>query len=118
MNDYQFPIEAGHIMMFARAIGETNPAYFEASRFGRNSRTTNVCPGRRSVQPQLRASSSTWPTVVRDRRHIDHDAKVRFGLTAPQRWQPQERGAPCRTAFRVPPAGAGGRYPLRRDTTR
>ena len=35
MNDYQFPIEAGHIMMFARAIGETNPAYFEASRFGR-----------------------------------------------------------------------------------
>jgi len=25
----RFPIEAGHIMLFARAIGDTNPAYFD-----------------------------------------------------------------------------------------
>ena len=35
MSEYRIPIEAGHIMMFARSIGETNPAYFETSRFGR-----------------------------------------------------------------------------------
>ena len=43
MSDYQFPIEAGHIMMFARAIGETNPAYFEASRFGKFSHRQPLC---------------------------------------------------------------------------
>ncbi len=26
----QFPIEAGHVMMFARAIGDFNPVYFDA----------------------------------------------------------------------------------------
>lgn len=29
MSTVRFPIEAGHIMMFARAIGETNPVYFD-----------------------------------------------------------------------------------------
>lgn len=27
MTDFRFPVEAGHIMMFARALGETNPIY-------------------------------------------------------------------------------------------
>ena len=27
---YKFPIEAGHIMMFARAIGDDNPIYYDA----------------------------------------------------------------------------------------
>ena len=26
-----FPIEAGHIMLFARSIGDTNPIYHDAS---------------------------------------------------------------------------------------
>jgi acyl dehydratase len=30
MADYTFPIEAGHIMMFARAIGDPNPVYSDA----------------------------------------------------------------------------------------
>src|SRR6478609_5252937 len=31
MADIQrFPVEAGHIMLFARAIGDTNPAYYGA----------------------------------------------------------------------------------------
>jgi hypothetical protein len=32
MSTERFPIEAGHIMCFARAIGDFNPAYFEAMR--------------------------------------------------------------------------------------
>jgi hypothetical protein len=28
--DERFPVEASHIMMFARSIGETNPIYFDA----------------------------------------------------------------------------------------
>jgi acyl dehydratase len=28
----RFPVEAGHVMMFARAIGDTNPVYVDASR--------------------------------------------------------------------------------------
>jgi hypothetical protein len=28
----RFPIEAGHIMMFARAIGDTNPIYYDPER--------------------------------------------------------------------------------------
>ena len=27
-----FPVEASHIMMFARALGETNPVYFDAEK--------------------------------------------------------------------------------------
>jgi hypothetical protein len=30
MTTSRFPIEAGHIMMFARAIGDENPIYFDA----------------------------------------------------------------------------------------
>jgi acyl-CoA thioesterase FadM len=29
---YEFPIEAGHIMLFARAIGDANPIYSDAER--------------------------------------------------------------------------------------
>jgi acyl dehydratase len=31
MTASQFPIEAGHIMMFARAIGDHNPIYYDAA---------------------------------------------------------------------------------------
>ena len=27
----RFPIEAGHVMTFARAIGDSNPAYFDGA---------------------------------------------------------------------------------------
>ncbi len=30
MSKITFPVEASHIMMFARAVGETNPAYLDA----------------------------------------------------------------------------------------
>lgn len=32
MSTITFPVEASHIMMFARAVGETNPVYFDADK--------------------------------------------------------------------------------------
>ena len=29
MSDWNFPVEAGHIMMFARSIGDPNPVYYD-----------------------------------------------------------------------------------------
>ena len=29
MSEYKFPVEATHIMMFARSVGETNPIYYD-----------------------------------------------------------------------------------------
>ena len=29
MSEYKFPVEAGHIMMFARGVGDTNRIYFD-----------------------------------------------------------------------------------------
>lgn len=34
MTSIRFPVEAGHIMMFARAIGDPNPVYYEESASG------------------------------------------------------------------------------------
>jgi N-terminal half of MaoC dehydratase len=31
MTSYEFPIEAGHILMFARAVGDPNPIYADAN---------------------------------------------------------------------------------------
>jgi hypothetical protein len=30
MAEWSFPVEAGHIMMFARAVGDPNPVYYDA----------------------------------------------------------------------------------------
>jgi hypothetical protein len=32
MSVQRFPVEAGHIMLFARAIGDPNPIYYDAER--------------------------------------------------------------------------------------
>jgi len=32
MAKWNFPIEAGHIMMFARAVGDPNPVYYDAEK--------------------------------------------------------------------------------------
>ena len=34
MTAERFPIEAGHIMAFARAIGDDNPVYYDAEYAG------------------------------------------------------------------------------------
>jgi hypothetical protein len=52
----RFPVEGAHIMMFARAIGDTNPAY------------QGALSGERSVAP---------PTFVWAGEHFDPDSVVR-----------------------------------------
>ena len=44
-----FPVEAGHIMMFARAVGDANKIYYDEAyakpRKLVDHRSTNVCAG-------------------------------------------------------------------------
>jgi MaoC dehydratase-like protein len=56
---YEFPVEAGHIMLFARAIGDPNPAY---------------AAGPRSVAP---------PTFVQASAHCDPDYPLRPRIGEP-----------------------------------
>ena len=44
MTDFRFPIEAGHIMMFARAIGDTNPLYSEVKIAGTSGYRKIIAP--------------------------------------------------------------------------
>ena len=45
MADFRFPVEASHILMFARAIGDPNPVYADAEKARNSSVTTahTVC---------------------------------------------------------------------------
>ncbi len=52
----RFPIEAGHIMMFARALGDPNPAYY-----GGDERSEVIAP----------------PTFVEASMHYDPDFPLR-----------------------------------------
>ena len=54
----RFPIEAGHIMMFARSIGDPNPIYADAeyaaaTEVGDDHRAADVRAGERAVRPRL-----------------------------------------------------------------
>ncbi|WP_129782439.1 FAS1-like dehydratase domain-containing protein [Peristeroidobacter soli] len=44
MTKVRFPVEATHIVMFARAIGETNPVYFEAEAAERSEAGGLIAP--------------------------------------------------------------------------
>ena len=50
----RFPVEAGHILMFARSIGDPNPIYEDeeyaaGTEVGRHLRSADVRPGERAV---------------------------------------------------------------------
>lgn len=44
MTDFQFPIEAGHIMMFARAVGDDNPIYSDSEFAGSTAFDRIIAP--------------------------------------------------------------------------
>ncbi len=44
MAEERFPVEAGHIMLFARAVGETNPIYFDADAAARTEPGGIIAP--------------------------------------------------------------------------
>ena len=98
----RFPVEAGHIMLFARAIGDANPAYHGAMT------------GERTVPAP--------PTFVQASAQFDPDYFLRpkigepwFGsgrnatgvLRARRWWGWGRRRAARRAALRVPPPAAG-----------
>lgn len=44
MSEQGFPIEASHVMMFARSIGDSNPIYFDAEHAGTTEPGTIIAP--------------------------------------------------------------------------
>ena len=104
----RFPVEASHILMFARSVARPEPGLRrrrvrQRHRGRRIHRTTDVRPGERPVRPGLRAAPEDRPGVVRLRqeRHGGQTERRR------QRWQ--RRGPPRRAALRVPPSADGWR---------
>ena len=63
----KFPIEAGHIMMFARAIGDPNPIYYDED----SAKTTE--PGG-IIAP---------PTFIMAAAHFDPDYRMRPKIGQP-----------------------------------
>ena len=50
-----FPVEAGHIMMFARAVGDANKIYYDeayakTTESGVDHRPTDVCAGECAIR--------------------------------------------------------------------
>ena len=82
----RFPIEAGHVMMFARAIGDPNPAYFGALTGG------DPVPAP--------------PTFVQASAQFDPDYPLRPRIGAP--WFGSGRAATGRSAAPSPGAEGGG----------
>ncbi|WP_433709553.1 MaoC/PaaZ C-terminal domain-containing protein [Nocardia sp. CA-084685] len=80
MSAYFFPVDAGHVLIFARAVGDTNPAYQRiASTCGRN-------PGDSAVVP---------PTFVQASAHYDPGYPLRLPAAASEqsRFQRETAGA-------------------------
>ena len=88
----QFPIEAGHVLMFARAIGDPNPIYADAdvaaaSEVGVIPAPPTFVTAERAVRPRLPAATEGGPAVVRlrprgHRRHADDAVGRRRARTA------------------------------------
>ncbi len=118
MADQTFPVEAGHIMLFARSVGDPNPVYADAAyaagtETGRHHRPADVRPGERAVQPGLLPAAQDRPALVRIGPRADRPRPIRprLGRRVLGRRRPRRRRAARRAALRVPPAGAARRRP-------
>lgn len=109
MTAERFPIEAGHVLMFARAIGEENPAYSDPGHAG---------AGGPLAPPTFTIAAAQWDPDYPLRPHAGrpwHGSGATPGGPAPQRPAAQTRptsptdqdGEPARTAG-TRPAPAGG----------
>ena len=97
-----FPVEASHIMMFARAIGDTNPVYHDAEAAKKTEAGGIIAPpsfaaGGRAVRPRLPSAP---------------EARARNGSAPPRAPSgvegkpPSSRRAACRAALRIHPPAA------------
>lgn len=69
MTTERFPIEVGHILMFARAIGDPSTIYSDSvyaasSEVGGDHRPADVRPRKRTVRPRLRLAPEVQRAVV------------------------------------------------------
>ena len=84
----RFPIEAGHIMMFARAIGDANPSYYDDG----SGSTSVVAP----------------PTFVQASAQFDPDYPLRPKIGEPWFGSGQEAAGPPPSFGRGAGSGGGG----------
>ena len=99
----KFAVEASHIMMFARAIGDPNEIYSDEDyaaehRAGRHHRPAHLRAGQRPVRPRLRPASEDRPALVRLRQ----GARPASSATGGRR-ERRRRRTSRRAALRVPP---------------
>lgn len=87
MAEIKFPIEAGHIMMFARAIGDKNQIYYDAE-YAKSTEPGAVIPP---------------PTFVQASAQFDPDYFLRPKIG--EEWFGSAKGP---TGLSKPPEGAGG----------
>ncbi len=98
----RFPVEASHILMFARAIGDENPVYTDPSspeaaavRWGH--RPADVHDGQLAVRSRCRPAAEGGRALVR------------VGQRAVRRGDHEHRPSARRAALRVPPPARGRR---------
>ena len=86
----RFPIEAGHIMMFARAIGDDNPVYYDREQAARSEVGGIIAP----------------PTFVQASAQYDPDypLRPRTGVT----WHGSSRNPSGRESTSDAPSAGGG----------
>ena len=89
-----FPVEAGHIMLFARAVGDTNPVYHDADAAKKSEVGGIIAPPTllRTFLYEPKAASEAldvkdWSYIVHGEQELEYFAPVRAGdvLTAQDR---------------------------------
>jgi acyl dehydratase len=92
MSIQEFPIEAGHVMMFARSIGDPNPIYSDAA-YARASEVGSI------IAP---------PTFVQASAQFDDDYPLRPKIGAPWFGSGREPSGVTRSAGSGGGGGGGG----------
>ena len=114
----KFPIEAGHIMMFARSIGDANPIYYD------DAYAATTEPGGVVAPPTFVQASAQFDPDYFLRPKIGQEwfgsAKGPTGITEKKRWRWRWRWRrpSCRAALRLSQAIEGWRHTDRHGQTR
>lgn len=87
MATYRFPVEAGQIMLFARAVGDPNPVYYDADQAADSEAGGILAP----------------PTFVQSSAQYDPDYPLR-----PRLGEPWFGSGKRPTGIDTPPTGGGG----------
>ena len=118
MADYTFPVEAGHIMLFARSVGDPNPIYADAE-YAAGTEVGGIVAPPTFVQASAQFNpdyflrpkiGQPWFGSGREPTGLAPPAPSSGGgSSGGGGGRGRRRRAPRRAALRVPPAGAPGR---------